>query len=66
MPTNENEFAYKLPQETIAELKRLETSIKVTKRQIRALKGTGIDPSEIEGILDWAETTRQILLKEFS
>jgi hypothetical protein len=66
MVNNLNEYEFKLPVESVEELKRLEKSIKITRKQIQALKGTGIDVSVIEDKLDWAEETGKILLKEFS
>lgn len=66
MPENLEEFKYKLPPESVTELKRLEKSISITRKQIQALKGTGIDVSVIEDKLDWAEETSKVLLKEFS
>jgi len=56
---------FKLPRRTLEELGKMEKAIKSTKRMMESLRGMGVDISDIQAKLDWAEETRKTLLKEF-
>ncbi len=66
MAVNPNEeVTFKLPERTKIEMVAMEKSIQSTRKMIQTLKGVGVDTSDIEAKLDWAEETRKTLLKEF-
>ena len=56
---------FKLPARTLEELGKMERSIKSTRSMMQTLKGLGVDISDLEAKLTWAEETRKTLLKEF-
>lgn len=62
----QDELSFKLPARTIEELSKMEKSIKSTRKMMESLRGMGIDVSDIQSKLDWAEETRKVLLKDFS
>ena len=59
------EIDFKLPARTLEELAKMEKSIQSTRKMMQTLKGMGMDITEIESKLTWAEETRKTLLKEF-
>ena len=48
------------------ELEESGVAIKEAHKAIAALKSLGVDASDLEDKITWAETTRDTLLKEFS
>ena len=62
----EKPATFKLPEDVRTRLANLEEDVAKTKAAIETLKKIGIDVTEIEEKLKWAEETRQILLKEFA
>ena len=57
---------YKLPPETRAELESLVNDIDKAKHAIETLRKLGINTTDLEAKLTWAENVRETLLKEFS
>ena len=61
----DDKIDFKLPARTLEELGKMEKSIQSTRRMMQTLKGLGMDITDIESKLEWAEETRKTLLKEF-
>lgn len=56
----------KLPPEMKVRLETMRSDVKRARHGIKVMKELGIDTVDIESKLDWADTVRKTLLKEFT
>lgn len=66
MATNTKRQMIQLPADMARELRENQSQIDAAKQAIDALKRMGMDTSELESQIAWAEKTTKILLEEFS
>lgn len=55
----------KLPPDVRAKLASMEGDMEASKKAIESLRKLGMDVSELEDKITWAEETRKLLLTEF-
>lgn len=56
----------KLPEEVARGLRAQESTVVRARKELKILKGLGLETKALEDKLDWAEQARKTLLKEFT
>jgi len=66
MPEKKLEPLFRLPAETTRRLTAQEDELAKARKALATMKELGMDTTELENKLEWAENVRKTLLREFA
>lgn len=65
MPEKKEREVLKIPPEMRARMENMRADIKKARHGIKVMKNMGMDVTDIESKLEWAENVRSTMLEEF-